>query len=336
MAEVSAHVVARFPDRAGSGSALLTIEAEPGGFFGSDRHLLISPPGVATSIATDVGEVRLGSIKPIAVPGGTLQISGGEVTIKEGSLRLDGREVAFNHGTLRIGSGGSGTLPRLPSSHVDLRVLFAFDSATGAPIGVNARLNPLTGVVTLDQSCHAVVAYSAYQSSAQQLIYSPLIERIPTSQPGVSGMKVTLGVVAAFRPPDTLVTYQVPLSAFEGNAECELYRIVSDVVTNASGEFEKPPGYPTSGAYTNPVASPPLDLEGTLVTQRVHEICTMDDLGRPFIKEYHRENLPPYFGITSFKPVKRLMPSSVPEDKYGKDVVLKAKNIVAARGLGKL
>jgi hypothetical protein len=151
---------------------------------------------------------------------------------------------------------------------------------------------------------------------------------------GVSGTKVPHGVVAAFRPPDTLAIYQVPLSAFEGNAEVELYRIVSYVVGNGDGEFEKPPNYPTDGNY--PGGLPPISIEGSILTKRVHEICTMDDLGRPFIKEFHRENLEPYVGSLTYKPVNTLEPSTVTEERFGKVLVLKAKNIVAARGLGKL
>ena len=72
------------------------------------------------------------------------------------------------------------------------------------------------------------------------------------------------------------------------------------------------------------------------MTKRVHEIALMDKLGRVWVREFFRPNLLPYTQDIVFKPTKTLESSPIPEAQFGKELVLKAKNVVAARGKGKL
>lgn len=304
MAEVSAHVVARFPASAGGGRGL-TIEADPGIYGDSDVHLLISPPGVATIIGTDIGSVRLGSTKPIPVDGGILQISGS------------------NTANLPRFVGGGTT----PMFEVKLAII------DGVQSEVSFTYNQLTNELRLSEAAHAFVKYSDYEIRAQELIYTPEVGMFPGG-----GALVRYGYVWAFAPPDDLVLYQVtPANLDLGNSEYEIYRITSPVIGNGTGiEYEKPPNYPNSGAYTAPPVAFVLELEGTFQTKRTHEIGLMDSLGRAWVRTFFRANLEPYIGNSNFTPTKTLEPSTLPDDIFDKSLILKAKNIVAARGQGKI
>lgn len=304
---LKAQVTAGFSDQE---SRSLVIEGDTQPHGDGLRHLLLFP-SLPVSLATDVGTVVRGSTRPIDVPGGILQFSG----------------------------GNTASLPREPVYSTPMfTVLFAF-GLDGNPIGgetggLSPHYDATTREVRVNRACHAAIAYTAYRTSALELAYTPLRESVATTQAGLAGMKETYGVVAAFHQPSrALAIFQVPLSSLPGEVDLELYRIVSYVVTTPDGEFEMPPGYPTSGTYPN--TNFVLDLSTHLRTERVHEIGKMDARGNAFVTEFNRENQKPYFG-TLYKPTKLLMASSVPQDRYGSDIVLKAKNIIKARGLMKL
>lgn len=300
MPNVSASVVAGFPASVGSGGGLL-IEHDPGFYTGIDAHLRISPPATAISIVTNIGSVRTGSTKPVPVQGGILRVSGSNVA----------------------------NLPRrVGDTAPEFQVLSVFDAATGIATTVNYHYNALTNELRLSKPVHAAIAYSSYLSRAQELIYTP----------EVSGLSLRYGVIAAFAPPDDLVVHEVDLTQVDsGNSEFEIYRITSPVVGNGTGtEYEKPPGYPTSGAYTTPPVVFTLELEGTFMTKRVHEIGLMDALGRAWVRTFFRSNLEPYIGNPDFAPTKTLETSTLPQDRFDKNLILKAKNIIASRGQGVL
>lgn len=304
MAEVSAHVVARFPASAGGGGGLV-IEADPGVYTGNDVHLLISPPATATSIVADIGSTRLGSVKPVPVQSGILQVSGA---------------VTAN-------------LPRFVGNTAPtFQVLFAFDAETGAETEIGINYNALTNELRLSKAAYAAIRYSDYQSRAQELIYTPEI-----NAPAGGVVSVRYGTIAAFAPPDDMVIYPVDISTVEdGNVEFEVYRITSQVIGNNTGiEYEKPPNYPTSGAYPDPVTFV-LELEGTFMTKRLHEIGFMDSFGRAWVRNFWRANLEPYLASDVFVPVKTIEPSPLPEDRFDPRIILKAKNWIAAKGQGKI
>jgi|GEM_PF-7083626 len=291
-ARVTAHTVARFVEPSG-GSPLLLIEPDPGAYLGIDVHLLISPPAVAESIVADVGQVRLKSIKEIDVTQGILEVSGSNTC----------------------------SLPRLPATRPLLNVLFAFDAATGAVIHPTVRLNILTGLITLSKNCYAAVSYGSYKTRVQELLYTPLVE----------GFSVTYGVIAAFRKPATMVIYQVELPTFNGQNDLEIYRITSPAITTPTGEFEKPPGFPTDGSY--PGKTFVLNLDVYLQTKRVHEIGRMRPDGFAYVTRFYVPVLDPYIGDLAYSITKTLEESTLPND-LPSNLVLKAKDYIASRQLG--
>lgn len=278
----------------------LSIENDPGATFVplGDVPLLLFP-AVDAFIATNVGTVRFGSNRAVNVPGGIVQISGGNET----------------------------SLPkRGDAASPTLKVLHAFDT-TGAPTGIGLSYDPATNIIRADKNCHAAISYTPYRTFARELIYRPVIDSSSS----------TYGVISAFYPPSSMTIFEVqPFGVDTGNSIFELYRIVSESVTTPDGEFEKPPGWPTSGAFPgNPI--PALNPMIAAVFQRVHEIAQMDSTGRVWVETYFHPNLSPYQSDVAYKPVKRLVESNVPTSRgFSTDIILKAKNEVSRRGQGKL
>lgn len=289
--QVTGHVVGRFPDRAGSENAL-RIEPDPGNYAIGDIHLLISPPGKATSIAVDVGAYRLGSTKPIPVPAGVVMFSG----------------------------SNTAALPRAPLDDVQFRLLFAFDAKTGQPISPAVARRGAQLVATSE--FHGAVAYQAYTTLAQELIYTPLFE----------GLRTVYGVVCAFAQPSDLVIYPVPLLELSsGQEDIELYRIISYAVTTPDGAFQMPPQYPTNGNY--PGKSFVLNLDTHLRTKRVHEIGRMRPDGFAYVTTYHVAKLEPYVGDLSYT-IPKVFEEGNLEGAYPSEIVLRAKNYIASRKKG--
>lgn len=302
MNNVTASVIARF---GAGGDSEISIEGDPGVYAdGFDNvHLLLHPADSNISVYASVGQVVRADTTKVIVPSGAVQFSGGETA----------------------------QLPKRPVyTQPQLQVLFAFDAKTGAPTDISVHYDGDRNVLAVNKPVYAAVRYSKYESASRRLIYTP--KKITLA---AGGFSFEYGTIAAFLPPDKIITHDVQPAAFNnGNDETELYRIVSDVVTTPDGEFEKPPAYPTNGSY--PGGLPPIDVSTALLTERVHEIGYMDSLGRAWIKEYFRPNIAPYVGALSFAPTKRLVESTVPVEKFGKALVLQAKNIVSARKRGKL
>lgn len=317
-ARVTAHVVASFKNQAASQS--LEIEGDPQPHKDELRHLLLFP-SLPVSLATNVGTIARGSTRPIDVPGGIIQFSG----------------------------GNTASLPREPVySSPAFNVLFAFDTdgnpTGGETGGISPHYDSTTRQVRVNRACHAAVAYTAYKTSALELIYTPLTEATTGSFgsqiTGQTGTKVTYGVVSAFHKPSrAMAMFDVQLTSLiePGEQDVELYRIVSYAVTTPDGEFEMPPGYPTSGAYTT--STPPvtfvLDLTTHLRTERLHEIGRMRPNGDAYPTSYNVKVLNPFLGSAVYTIPKVCKVSTSMDPKiYSIDKILKAKNWIAARGLG--
>jgi hypothetical protein len=300
-APLKAEVRARFRPDASQGA--LSIENDPGAFFGADIHLLLF--GEAQTVIADIGTIVIGGTRFVDIPGGILQASGSDTA----------------------------SLPKLPAGTApELTVLFAFNSK-GQPISASAWTDGQT--VRLNAVAHAAVKYGPYKARARMLTYSPVVESIATSQAGLAGKKVTYGVIAAFAPPGTLVIHQIePQNIVNGNDEIEIYRIFSYTVTTRDGEFEFPPGFPNDLTY--PGIGFSIDPSLIAKNERTHETGFMDSSGRAWTKELFCQNLEPYVGALSYKPKKFIRESPVPKDTYSKELVAKALDIIAARGRMKL
>lgn len=294
------------PFSPGSRSISLEIKNDPGMYADGLAHLLLIPD-VPASLAADVGEVVLGGSKVIEIPGGILTFSGSD----------------------------SAPLPATPiDTPPEFKSLFAFNSK-GQPTTADAHYDRSTGAVRLTRSCTGAISYTGYKSSARIITYRPRTEVLPTYTGGgvIGGGKTTYGVIAAYYE-GTLITHQVVMpDMVNGNDEVELYRIVSDKVITPEGEFEKPPAYPNN---TYPGLGISIDMSSSVLIERVHEIGFMDSTGRAWTKEPYAPILEPYVGSLSYKPVKRLRESPVPEDRYDKKIVARARDIVKARGRQKL
>ena len=56
-------------------------------------------------------------------------------------------------------------------------------------------------------------------------------------------------MVAAYAPPSRFTTHQVQPATGPEQVDIEIYRIVSDALTNDEGQLEFPPNYPKDGKY---------------------------------------------------------------------------------------
>lgn len=285
-----------------NGSIPLQIVGDPGFYTGTDIHLLLLP-GVAATIRANVGSVRTGAVKPVDVSGGAVQFSG----------------------------SNTAQLPALPmfGAPPTINVMFAFD-LKGVPISVGVTCDPSDGKLTASAPCYAAVAYGAYKTSGLELIYTSSVDIV-----GIDGSAIsTFGVVAAFYPPNNITTYQVqpPHSDF-GEAGVELYRITSAAVTTPAGEFESPPGFPSTGTY--PGKAFVLDIATYLQTERVHEIGYIDGVtGATRVWSPHIPVLEPYVGDTGYKIKTNCKVVTLDPKKYPSDLLSKAKSFIASRGLG--
>lgn len=302
MAEViRAHTVGRFQSGAvGDDAYPVSIEADSAFLLGNERPLLVFPASGVT-LATDIGYVVAGDTKPVFVPQGMLTFNG----------------------------GGEQSMPRRPQHGTmpEFRVLFAFSLEDGTPLpegGVSVSFDAWTNKVRIDPACHCAVAYSNYMTEGRMATYFP-------KQTQLTPVKLHFGVVAGFRAPSTLVTYQVQLADEFGAADIELYRIISHSVTTPDGAFEKPPNFPTDGIYPgNPFV---LDLETFVQVERVHEIGGMTHTGIPFMRTYHVPRLQPYISDEAYTiPTENRI--STLGDAFPQDLVYKAKAFIHSRGLG--
>lgn len=299
MTGISASVIARFPQP--SGDRALSIEPDTSYYSDDDIHLLLYPDDSDINLYASVGEVARGNAKTVPVRSGIATFNGSAIS----------------------------SLPRRPSgSNPEFQVLFAFN-AKGEPISISLNYNCLTNILSANEECTAAVRYSHYVSASRKLIYRPKKTKLAV------GLSVELGVIAAFKAPDNLLIYEVQPFTGGGTEAVEVYRIVSEAVTTPDGEFEKPPNYPNDGEYPDfPTFT--LDISASLLTERVHEIGYMQPSGFVEVKEYFLSNLPPFFASDLYKPAKILKPSALPEDRFDKSVILRAKDFIASRGRGKL
>lgn len=290
------------PSAEGLGNVPLVIEGDPGAYGDDFIHLLLIPAVNATIVAS-VGNVQTRNVKPVNVPAGAITFSGSNVA----------------------------TLPRVPVySNPTFQVLFAFNlSGQGTSIGISydAQANQ----VKANKACYAAVAYTEYQTSGRELLYSPEIVHFG------KGSEQRFGVIAAFAPPRSLVTHQVQAPTFDnGNAEFEVYRKVSYAVATPDGEFEMPPSYPSSGSY--PDRPTVLDVSTSLRTERVHEIGLMDANGRAWVRTFFVPVQEPYVGDAVYAQnlVNNLQckVSTLPAGQFSNQLILKAKGFIKSQGLG--
>jgi hypothetical protein len=290
---------------AGAGTQLLSIEIDEGVFNDFVIHLLLffSRPFLDLQLSCSAGSVVAGGLRMANVPGGVLTFSG----------------------------SNTAALPKVPSGGgLSFSPMFAFDATGSAPHrGISFSYDSENVLLRSSQPCHAAVRYSSYRTIAMQLLYTPGFAR------AADGTALAqYGTIVAYAKPDAIVTYDVqPFSIDSGDSQFEIYRIVSEAVTTLEGKFEKPPGFPNDGTYPGKELS--LDPATMLVTDRVHEIGHMDALGRAYTQSFYVENLPPY-DIGAYTPVKALKVSKLVDSIFSKEVIERARNAVAFRGLGKL
>lgn len=297
----------------GTGSGVdgvnLTIENDPGSFSGADEVHLLLFPAVGASLRASKGTVSgFGTAKPVRVPGGVVTMS-----------------------------GTTASLPKRADVTVPiLKVEFAADKA-GNAIDPGIVYDPANNTMTAAVECTAAISYSPYETMGLPFSYYPELETSSVGGTGGSGSVAIFGTVIAFYPPDNITTFDVEAFNFDAESLYEMYRIVSNTVTTIDGEFEKPPNFPTSGAYPDkPLVLPTINF---LETERVHEIGYMDIRGNAPVRFLSVPILEPYVGASyqNYRPPsKRIVESPLPAEKFSQDLILRAKNSIATRGAKKL
>lgn len=297
-----ASATAGFDVEGAGGSLNLTIENDPGESDGDVIHLLLFP-AVGATMRADVGTLSaFGTPRLVDVPGGVVTMQGTTASLPK---RADG-------------------VPPI------IQVLFAFDKS-GESITPSILYDTARNLFTSDRECTAAIAYTAYSTVAFPFTYRP--ELVDAGAGSIS----KFGTIAAFYPPDNITTFEVsPFSLVNGNSYFEMYRIVSPSITTRDGEFQKPPSFPTSGAY--PDKALVLDTGTFLETERVHEVGFMTSTGAVHVQTQFVGRLPPYDSgaDAAYKFAKVLKPSSLPVDMFPPDIIKKAQNEIRRRGQGKL
>ena len=292
-----------FDDGSGA-SPPISIEGDPGiGYrMGDDVnviHLLVFCP-VIPQVHASVGTVRLGNYYTFPVPSGILT----------------------------FGGGTSSSLPKAPASSPTFKTLFAFD-LKGVPTGISVHYDPKTYSVVADKPCHAAVSYTAYKAIATEVKYTPRMEAI--GEGNLGGVSVTYGMIAAFAKPSSMITYQVQPATGPDAVDIEIYRIVSDALTNDEGQLEFPPEYPKNGIY--PSMQFEADITKCLQIERVHEIGTLTPTGYVGVRTFTVPICKPYVGIHNYKPKTRLVEAPLPKGMSSSDMA-KAKSKIAELGYG--
>lgn len=291
-------VTPAFANPESNSSIQLVIQNDFGVYGDTDLHLLLFP-AVGAQLACSDGSVKYGQRVPFDVPGGIAQFS--------------------NSDTSNLPYQVGGTAP-------EMQVLYAFN-ATGSPFNPGIAQLPDSSLKA-SAPCSAAVKYGPYTTFANELIYTPGEELL-----GAGGVKAIFGVIAAYYQGAQTLFQTTPFNTNGGNAEYELYRIFSYVVTNLRGEFEKPPLYPANGVYPDkPLV---IDITSSIMTERVHEIGYMDATGRGWVREYGTPNLEPYTGDLTYKPAKQKRVTTLGA-QFPKELQMKAQAFIASRNLGKI
>lgn len=84
----------------------------------------------------------------------------------------------------------------------------------------------------------------------------------------------------------------------------EIYRVVSTVIVDGDGRWEKPPGWPEDSNYPNRNASfhGEPDPDASLDIERVHEYGYISWMGQTTRETYHHRIEQPYVGSFSYRP----------------------------------
>jgi hypothetical protein len=297
-AALQAQTEVRFSKTVKAGDFGLAIVGNPGAYLDSLIHLLLIPD-VPASLVADVGSIQLGQARPYDVPGGILTFSNSDAT--------------------KLPMAPIGTIP-------EFRRLFAF-GATGQVVGVTASWEESTQQVRLSRPITGAIAYAKYRTTAREFVYTPQVEVFG------QGSATTYGVICAHYR-GTIITYEATPSTIErGLALIELYRRYSYKVTNRDGQFEKPPNYPTSGAYPD-APSFTLDVDGSTQFERVHEIGLMNERGYAWVETPNVNILEPFVDVPTYVPTISVRINALDPTKYPPEIIAKAKDFIKSRGLG--
>jgi|SRR5688572_15941823 len=293
---VGASVVGRFP--VPDDGLALSIEPDLDPYSDGLIHLLLFPADQGISVYASIGDVLKSGTKDVPVPSGVVQFSG----------------------------SSTAHLPHRPYGNAPaFQTFFAFDTE-GSPTTIGLSYDGNSNVLTATEDCYAAVKYEEYTTQAIRLTYRPL------SQSFAGGVSVKFGVIAAFRPPRSIVIYEVsPFLLVDGNVHYEIYKITSKTVSTPTGEHELPNNFPANpGTYTGSVET--LDTSVAMENKRVHEIGYMDEAGRGWAFAIFHGNVHPFVGDNNYVPTKTLEPAvvSLPEN-----LRLKALNYIASRGLAR-
>ncbi len=90
----------------------------------------------------------------------------------------------------------------------------------------------------------------------------------------------------------------------------ELYRVVSEVVTDPDGTWEKPPNFPTDSDYPGGGTGP--DTNIYMISERTHEVGVIDLDSRIDERRLHTPWEQPYTGSVAYRPGWRLKRGSPP------------------------
>lgn len=86
------------------------------------------------------------------------------------------------------------------------------------------------------------------------------------------------------------------------NQWVEIYRVVSTVIVDGNGRWEKPPGWPEDNSYPNrPTVTGP-DPDASMDIERVHEYGYCSWIGQTTRETYHHRIEQPYVGSFFYRP----------------------------------
>lgn len=154
------------------------------------------------------------------------------------------------------------------------------------------------GAYKVTPKCSGILKRSNYVRPFKILRYAPQIKTAGLS------FSIHYGVVAAVKSGKVSMV-QVEAIAGLDDTTLEAYRIVSEVLVNEEGEWEKPDGWPSTPTYPGGVTPVPDPAIGVIV-ERVHETCHLTSKVTSYVRKYSINYSKPYSGSSTYKPKKTM------------------------------
>lgn len=232
-----------------------------------------------------------------------LFVSRGEISVV-GIVReyLEAEVVTFEQST-------TANTSKIMNRDVTIVKDWAFDVSTGREVR-NARFTPHLGTTLIESSKPitggVIVTYSSLYKELEYIFDVEIVDKTHDAASGIIGdINMYTGALVAYYEgaTATLILRPPRLTSATATESLEIYKVVSRVVVNDKGAWEKPENWPDDNDYEQyPSAEGPDVGDPYIEDERVHEVGLVDDFGRFTLQTRHTPNRQPFEEISLFKP----------------------------------